>query len=47
MPKIKLQINARTQDEDGGDDDDDSKRPLRQFCNVKIMIRGLRFREAG
>lgn len=47
MPKIKLQINARTQDEDGGDDDDDSKRSLRQFHNVKMMIRGLRFREVG
>lgn len=46
MPKIILQINARTQDEDG-DDDDDSDHSLRQFCNVKITIRGLRFREVG
>ena len=46
MSKIILQINARTQGEDG-DDDDDGNHSLRQFCNVKIMIRGLRFTEVG
>lgn len=45
MPKITLQTSARPQGDGGDDDDDDSYHLLRQFCDVRIMIRSLRFGE--